>query len=74
MIIGMIVETTPINLKTGQFKDKDVKINGVTITTNWREISITSPDNLQDKIDTYKKRNGSNKKEIKATNSNYVVV
>jgi hypothetical protein len=69
----MMKETTSPALKTSQFKDKDVKINGITITTNWREIAITSPDNLQDKTDAYKKRDGSNKKEIKATNSNYVV-
>ena len=50
---------------------KDVKANGHIITSNWRELEIAPPDNLQDKIKTNEGDKKSDQRETKSTSSVY---
>lgn len=50
-----------LKTKKEEFKNKDVKINGNSIISNWREIKISIPSNLQKQLNS----NEDTKKEIK---------
>ncbi|HAE36810.1 TPA: hypothetical protein DCX66_03415 [Candidatus Nomurabacteria bacterium] len=61
-----------LKTKKEEFQNKDVKINGNSIISNWREIKISIPSNLQKQLNSNKdtKKEIKKQKEIKFNTSN----
>ena len=58
------------------FQDKEVKIEGNSLITNWRDLKIAQPENLQDKLVGPKETGEEigSQKEIKTSTSNFATV